>query len=100
MQVKIQQLKWYETVGIIVLVLIFLELLFIPLPDVVLHYDLYGIPTQVDNPKSFVFIPLSGIVLFFFVKWITGFERLINYPVKITPENEKVQKKLVTKLIN
>lgn len=68
MQVKIQQLKWYETVGIIVLVLLFLVLLFIPLPDVVLHYDLYGIPNRVGNLGILAIIPLSGIVTFLLCK--------------------------------
>lgn len=92
-------LKWHETIGLVALALLFLVLLFIPLPDIVLHYDLYGTPTRVGNPKTLAFIPISGIALFFFIKWIAGFDNLINYPVKITPENVKVQKELMTKLV-
>ncbi len=96
---KIQHLKWHETFGLIALALIFLVLLFIPLPEIVIHYDLYGNPTRIGSPKILAFIPISVTLLFFFVKWITGFDRLINYSVKITPENVKVQKELITKLI-
>ena len=97
---RIRHLKWPETVGLIALALVFLVLIYLPLPYVVLHYDFNGIPTRVGNPRILSFIPVSGFLLFFFVKWITGFDRLINYPVKITPENAKIQKELVTKLIN
>lgn len=96
---KVPSLKWYETIGLIALALVSLVLLFISLPDVVLHYDLYGNPTRMGSPKIFAIFPISGVLLFFFVKWITGFDRLINYPVKITPENAKIQKELVNKLI-
>ena len=96
---KIQHLKWPEIAGIIALLVASLLLLFIPLPDVMLHYDFYGNPTRVGNPKTLAFIPISGIVLFFFIRWIAGFDQLINYPVKITPANEKAQKELITKLI-
>ncbi len=97
---KLQNFKWYEAAGLIALFAVFFLLLFFPLPDIVLHYDFYGNPTRIGNPRILAFIPISGIMLFFFIKWITGFEQLINYPVKITPENAKVQKELVTKLIN
>ena len=96
---KILHLKWHETLGLIALALLSLTLLFIPLPDVVLHYDLYGNPTRIGSPKLLAFIPISGMLLFFFIKWTAGFDRLINYPVKITSENAQIQKQLVTKLI-
>ncbi|MDY0102608.1 MAG: hypothetical protein RBS07_06690 [Lentimicrobium sp.] len=96
---KLQNLKWYEAAGLIALFTISLLLLFFPLPDVVLHYDFYGNPTSFGNPEVFTFIPISGILLFFFIRWITKFDRLINYPVKITLENAKVQKELITMLI-
>jgi hypothetical protein len=97
--VKLRSFNGWEAAGLFTLFAVFMLLLCIPLPDIALHYNFYGNPTRFGNPKVLAFIPISGIVLFFFVKWIGSYDHLINYPVKITPENAKVQKELITKLI-
>jgi hypothetical protein len=64
------------------------------------HYDIYGNPDGFGSRYILLLIPVFGIGLFAFIRWVKRFRDHFNYPVKITLENKAAQEALALKLLD
>jgi uncharacterized membrane protein len=56
------------------------------------HFNSFGTPDGYGSKTSIIALPLIGVVLFFLLSFINKLPRkFINYPYKITSENEERQ---------
>ncbi|KAF0198650.1 MAG: hypothetical protein FD166_1291 [Bacteroidetes bacterium] len=87
---------------ILIIILAGFSALLILLSELVVpvHYNFRGIPDKTGNHFTLLLIPLSGIVIYILLKGTKRFTGAFNYPVRITPENSRLQKDLAFKLLD
>jgi uncharacterized membrane protein len=74
---------------------LFVSIHYSALPETIpSHFNSFGTPDGYGSKTSIIALPLIGVVLFFLLSFINKLPRkFINYPYKITLENEERQHK-------
>ncbi len=63
------------------------------------HFDLKGKPDAFGSSRRIWILPAFGVLLYFALGFFRSFPHLANIPVQITPENAKVQYRLITRML-
>lgn len=71
------------------------------LPEIIpTHYNFAGEADDFGNKNSILVLPIISLVLFSAMNFLKGYPHLLNYTVKITPENAEKQYRNGQKLLN
>jgi len=59
------------------------------------HFDITGQPDEWGSKNTLLIFPIAGLILYALTSLAVRFPRMINYPVRITPQNAQRQYTLV-----
>lgn len=84
-------IEWITRV-IIIVTIIYGSYMYIISPDQLpIHFNLKGEPDSYGNKKSLLIIMIINAALYIMLSWITTKKKYLNYPIRITPDNEEIQ---------
>lgn len=103
LKIKLNTVDWLTEITAIVFLILLVGLpvfYFGELPErVPVHFNAAGQIDGYGSKSSFIVLPLTGLFMYGLLTVISLFPHIFNYPVKITPENAKVQYTLATRLL-
>lgn len=102
-KLKLNPADWLTEIVAVVFLVILVGLpvfYFGELPEKVpVHFNAAGQIDDYGSKASLIVLPLTGLFMYGLLTVISLFPHIFNYPVKITPENARVQYSLATRML-
>jgi uncharacterized membrane protein len=91
----------YKT-GLILLVVLWLASVYnvLVLPEIIpVHFNGEGTPDRHGSKSVLLILPLTGTILFIFIKYLINHPHLLNYPVAVNALNSQRQFKIAQTML-